>query len=60
MDDALEKRNIMSHAYDEKNSEQAATLIKEKYYDILKALHKMFNEQLKKDQFDQFEKGNNR
>lgn len=36
--DALEKRNLMSHTYDEGVAKQAEQLIKEKYYPMLKEL----------------------
>ena len=37
--DALEKRNLMAHTYDEKVANEAEALIREKYYPILTALH---------------------
>ena len=33
--DALEKRNLMSHTYDENKAETAANLIYDKYYKML-------------------------
>ena len=37
--DALEKRNLMAHTYDENTTKAAEGLIREKYYSMLKALH---------------------
>lgn len=37
--DALEKRNLMAHAYDEQKAEQAIRLIRDHYYDLLKEVH---------------------
>ena len=37
--DALEKRNILSHSYDETNAKQAVSLIKFHYLPMLRALH---------------------
>ncbi len=36
--DALEKRNLMAHTYDESAAQEAEVLIRNKYYPILKAL----------------------
>jgi len=36
---ALEKRNLMAHTYDENRAEEAATLIRENYYKIIKELY---------------------
>lgn len=33
--DALEKRNLMAHTYDEEKASEAETLIKEKYYTVI-------------------------
>ena len=37
--DALDKRNLMAHTYDEKKTKEAEELIRVQYYSILKALH---------------------
>lgn len=37
--DALEKRNLMAHTYDERTAQEAERLIREKYYPLLRALH---------------------
>ena len=37
--EALEKRNLMSHTYDEKIFEEVVKLIREKYYDMLNNLY---------------------
>jgi len=37
--DALEKRNLLAHTYDESTTREAVGLIREKYYTMLKALH---------------------
>ncbi len=37
--DALEKRNLMAHTYDEKRAMEAEKLIREKYYKIIKELY---------------------
>jgi nucleotidyltransferase substrate binding protein (TIGR01987 family) len=37
--DALEKRNIMAHTYDERRVQEVTRLIREYYYKILKELH---------------------
>ncbi|MDI3534924.1 MAG: hypothetical protein PWQ82_1289 [Thermosediminibacterales bacterium] len=48
--DALEKRNLMAHTYDEKRAMEVEKLIREKYYKIIKelyfklALHAMLEE----------------
>ena len=43
--DALEKRNLMAHTYDEETSLEAECLIREKYFFILKQLlNKLENE----------------
>lgn len=36
--DALEKRNLMAHTYDENKSLEAEILIRKKYYEIIKEL----------------------
>jgi nucleotidyltransferase substrate binding protein (TIGR01987 family) len=36
--DALEKRNLMAHTYDENTIKEAEGLIRDKYYSMLKAL----------------------
>lgn len=36
--DALEKRNLMAHTYDEARAKEAESLIREKYYPIIKDL----------------------
>ncbi|SMC39564.1 nucleotidyltransferase substrate binding protein [Sporomusa malonica] len=36
--DALEKRNLMAHTYDESAAQEAEGLIREKYYPVLRAL----------------------
>jgi len=36
--DALEKRNLMAHTYDENTAQEAERLIREQYYAALKAL----------------------
>lgn len=36
--DALDKRNLMAHTYDEKKAAEAEALIKNKYYTIIKDL----------------------
>ncbi|WP_093793168.1 nucleotidyltransferase substrate binding protein [Sporomusa acidovorans] len=38
--DALEKRNLMAHTYDESVAQEAERLIRRRYYPILKALQK--------------------
>jgi nucleotidyltransferase substrate binding protein (TIGR01987 family) len=37
--DALEKRNLMAHTYDERRTKEAEELIRGQYYSMLKALH---------------------
>ncbi|HHW02164.1 MAG TPA: nucleotidyltransferase [Thermoanaerobacterales bacterium] len=37
--DALEKRNLMAHTYDEKRTMEVERLIREKYYKIIKELY---------------------
>lgn len=37
--DALEKRNLMAHTYDEKRAMEVEKLIREKYYKIIKELY---------------------
>jgi len=37
--DALEKRNLMAHTYDENKADEAATLIREDYYKIINELY---------------------
>jgi len=41
--EALEKRNLMAHTYDEKIFEEVTSLIKEKYYEMLNVLDKKFD-----------------
>lgn len=36
--DALEKRNLMAHTYDENKTQEAEKLIRDNYYSMLKAL----------------------
>lgn len=36
--DALEKRNLMAHTYDEKKANEAESLIRKKYYKLIKDL----------------------
>ena len=36
--DALEKRNLMAHTYDENIAKEAESLIRTKYYSIIKEL----------------------
>ncbi len=36
--DALEKRNLMAHTYDENTTKEAESLIRDKYFPMLKAL----------------------
>ncbi len=38
--DALEKRNLMAHTYDEQRAKEAEELIKNKYYDIIMKLRR--------------------
>ena len=38
--DALENRNMMSHAYQEKETRRAEALIKEQYHPMLRRLHR--------------------
>ncbi|MEM7183055.1 MAG: nucleotidyltransferase substrate binding protein [Spirochaetota bacterium] len=42
--DALEKRNLMSHTYNEEITVQTETLIREKYYQIIQNLVQQFSE----------------
>lgn len=45
--DALEKRNLLAHTYNEENANQAELLIKETYYYFLKELHQCLDSQHK-------------
>lgn len=44
--DMLEKRNLMSHTYDKKNTELAYTLIKNEYFEKLKMLEQYLSNKL--------------
>ena len=44
--DILEKRSLMSHTYDKKNSELAYNPIKNEYFERLKILEKYLSEKL--------------
>jgi nucleotidyltransferase substrate binding protein (TIGR01987 family) len=44
--DVLEKRNLMSHTYDDEVSEEVAELIQEHYYFLMAELSKTLNEKL--------------
>ncbi|NLK97140.1 nucleotidyltransferase substrate binding protein [Defluviitalea saccharophila] len=44
--DALNKRNLMAHTYDEEVAKEAEQLIKEKYYPIIKELLHTLEEEL--------------
>jgi len=44
--DALEKRNLMSHTYDEEKAEEVENLIRKKYYKITKELFDKLEELL--------------
>lgn len=37
--DALEKRNLLAHTYDEDRAKEAEQLIRDKYYQVLQALY---------------------
>lgn len=37
--DSLDKRNLLSHTYDEKMAQKALQFISERYYPLLKSLH---------------------
>ena len=37
--DSLDKRNLLSHTYDERMAQQALQFISERYYPLLKSLH---------------------
>ena len=43
--DALEKRNLLAHTYNEELSKEACLLIKEKYFEMLEQFYKSFKEQ---------------
>ena len=43
--DALEKRNLMAHTYDEKVVKEAEQLVKQKYYPVIKELLYKLEEQ---------------
>jgi len=42
--DALEKRNLMSHTYNEEVAEEAVELIRKSYYPIIKKLYSKLEE----------------
>jgi len=42
--DALEKRNLMSHTYDEHVAQEAEMLIKTKYYPVIKTFYEKLKE----------------
>jgi len=44
--DALEKRNLMAHTYDEYAAQEAERLIREQYYSVLKALRDELTKQV--------------
>jgi hypothetical protein len=44
--DALEKRNLMAHTYDEKRAMEAEKLIREKYYHIILKLRQKLEDLL--------------
>jgi nucleotidyltransferase substrate binding protein (TIGR01987 family) len=44
--DALDKRNLMSHTYDEAKADEAEQLIRTKYYTMLKALFDQLTDKL--------------
>lgn len=46
--DALEKRNLMAHTYDENAAQEAEGLIREKYYPVLKELLYELKKQVEK------------
>lgn len=45
--DALQKRNMMAHTYDEEDSKQAVSLIKEKYFSVLENLYAFLQDKIK-------------
>lgn len=45
--DALEKRNVLSHAYDEKRASEAVQLIKKSYYQLLWDLYTFLQNKIK-------------
>lgn len=44
--DALDKRNLMSHAYDESRAKEALRLIKDEYESLISALYKNLKEKI--------------
>lgn len=46
--DALDKRNLMSHTYDESRANEAIALIKNKYFIILRELYLFLQNEIKK------------
>ena len=40
--DALEKRNVMTHTYNEEQAKEAVRLIKENYFNIIKEVYEFF------------------
>jgi nucleotidyltransferase substrate binding protein (TIGR01987 family) len=42
--DMLDKRNLMSHAYDEEKAQAALELIQKQYYQALKQVHDLFKQ----------------
>lgn len=44
--DALNKRNLMAHTYDEKVAKEAELLIKDMYYPVIKTLRNKLEEQI--------------
>lgn len=46
--DALDKRNLLAHIYNENLAYEAMSLIKDRYFPILSALYLFFNDEIKK------------
>jgi len=46
--DALDKRNLMSHTYDENRSNEAISLIKNKYFIVLQELYLFLQDEINK------------
>lgn len=44
--DILDKRNLMTHTYDEETSEEVVELIKDKYFALIQELHKTLNDKI--------------
>ena len=44
--DILDKRNLMSHTYDEETSQEVVELIKDKYFALIQELHKTLNDKI--------------